>query len=111
MGKLSALVLAGAVLVGAAIAGHNLLHYEILQPVPVTWTHLPEEIAVLDLERDRRVLVGRMGSAQRVGAIGAGRLPLEATEGHAADLRAELTVLDRQLEALRARATAARSAR
>ncbi|HSE95672.1 MAG TPA: hypothetical protein VLD61_07245 [Methylomirabilota bacterium] len=106
-----ALVLVGSVLFGAAVAGYNALHYEILQPVPVTWTHLPEEIAVLDLERDRRILVGRMGSAQRVGAIGAARLPIETTEGHAADLRTELAALDRQLDALRTRAAAARAGR
>lgn len=111
MGKLSALVLAGTLLFGAAVAGYNALHYEVLQPVPVTWTHLPEEIAVLELERARRTLVGRLGSAQRVGTLGGGRLPLETTEGQAADLRSELAALDRQLEALRARAAAVRAAR
>jgi hypothetical protein len=111
MGKLVALVLAGTVLGGAAVAGYNALHYEILQPVPVPWTHLPEEIAVLELERARRILVGRMSSAERVGAIGGGRLPLEATEGQAAGLRSELAALDRQLEGLRTRAAAARAAR
>jgi len=111
MGKLAALVLAGAILAGAAVAGYNVLRYELLDPVPVAWTHLPEEVAVLELERARRTLVGRIGSAQRVGAIGGGRLPLETTEGQVAELRAELAALDGQLGALRARVAAARAAR
>jgi hypothetical protein len=102
VGKLFTLVVIAA-LAGGVVAVYNAIHYDVLQPVPLTWTHRPEEIQLLELEHQRRNLLAKLASSQRMASAGGLYLPLETTAGHMEALQAELAALDARIRALRAK--------
>jgi hypothetical protein len=102
VGKLVGFVVFAALVAGAGFAAYNQFQYELLQPYPVSWNHGPREHELLQLSRERRGLVARIASAQRIGSIGGLRLPLETTAEHQEALKAELAALDARIAALRA---------
>ena len=98
MGKLLALLLIGA-LAGAAVAAYNAFVYEVVQPLPLSWTHGVDELRLLELERERRSLVARLGTGQRVTSL-AGAPQIGAPDDGE---KAALARLDGEIAALRAR--------
>ncbi len=109
MGRLVAFVLFGALVAGLGLAAYNQLHYDQPQPFPVSWNHLPEELQLLDLERERRTLVGRLGSAQRMASVGGRLMPIETTAGQIESIKSELAALDTRIAALKAEILAIRT--
>ncbi len=99
MGRLLALGLLGVV-AGAGIAAYNAVRYEVLQPIPLSWNHSPDEMALLALERERRTLAAKLRSGERTLSLAG--VPL-ATASEDDTLRADLAALDRQIETLQAR--------
>ncbi len=103
MGKLLWLLLIVA-LAGTSLAAYNAFRYEIVQPFPLGWNHSEDELRLLDLERERRQLVAKMGSERRATSLAG--LPLATLEDD--DLKATLAAVDREIATLRARVPAPR---
>jgi hypothetical protein len=106
MSKFLGLILAGAIVAGAAVAAYNHVVYDRLQPFPLAWNHDAEEFALIQLERERAALLAKLGSAQRIASIGGALLPLETTAGHQERLQRERAALDERIARLRATITA-----
>jgi hypothetical protein len=102
VGKLLALVLVVA-LAGAAVAAYNAVVYEVVQPVPLSWNHSVDELRLIELERERRNLVAKLGGNQRVTSL-AGAPQIGAPDETE---KAALARLDGEIAALRARISAA----
>lgn len=98
MGKLVALVLVVAVS-AAAVAAYNAFVYEVVQPLPLSWNHSVDELRLIELERERRNLVAKLGANRRVTSLaGAPQIGVPDEEEKAA-----LARLDAEIAALRAR--------
>ena len=102
MGKLLALVLMLALAAGA-VAAYNAFVYEVVQPLPLNWNHSVDELRLIELERERRNLVAKLGTGQRVTSL-AGAPQIGALEE---DEKAALARLDGEIAALRARIASA----
>ena len=53
MGKVVALLLVLG-LAASAVAAYNFFVFEVVQPVPLSWTHSEDELRLVELERERR---------------------------------------------------------
>lgn len=100
MGRLIGLTLVLALVAGAGTTIYNVYLYEVLSPFPLSWTHSPVELELVDLLRAREALTRRLASARRVGS--AGGLAVLTQEAPGAEVEAELAALDRKIAALRA---------
>jgi len=98
VGKLLALILVLALAAGA-VAAYNAFVYEIVQPFPLSWNHGADELRLIELERERRQLAGRLGAGQRVMGL-AGVPQIGAPDENE---KAALARLDGEIAALRAR--------
>jgi hypothetical protein len=102
VGTLIGLLLAVAAL-GGVFSAYNAYQYERLQPYPLAWNHDAQQIEVVELERVRRELAGRLGSVRRMtGGRVAGLAPPAVTDDATTRLTAELEALDARIAALRA---------
>jgi hypothetical protein len=99
VGKLVVLAILVA-LAGGAVAAYNAAVYEVLEPLPVAWTRDPLALELLELERTRRGVAGRIGASRRVAGL-SGLATLDPADP-AGDAAAELAALDRRIAALRA---------
>jgi hypothetical protein len=106
MGRLVGLGLVLALLAGGAMTVYNLYLYEVVSPVPLSWTHSPAELELVELLRTREALVRRLGSARRIGS--ASGLAVLTQEKPGAEVEAELAMLDRRIGALQAEVAAGR---
>ena len=102
MGKLLALVLVLAIAAGT-VAAYNTFVYEVSQPFPLGWNHTADELRLIELERERRNLVARLGAGQRVTSLAGA--PQIGAPGD--DEKAALDRLDGEIAAVRARIGAA----
>jgi hypothetical protein len=98
VGKVVALLLVLGLAAGA-VAAYNFFVFEVVQPVPLSWTHSEDELRLVELERERRGLAARLGAGQRVTSL-AGVPQVGAPD---ASDKAALARLDAEIEALRAR--------
>ena len=98
MGKLLALVLVVA-LSAATVTAYNAFVYELVQPVPLSWNHSVDELRLIGLERERRNLVAKLGTGQRVTSL-AGAPQIGVVDENE---KAALARLDGEIAALRAR--------
>src|SRR5262245_53155263 len=99
MGRLIGWILVLAVLVGVTTAIYNLYVFEVLSPFPLSWTHRPLELELVELERTREALVRRLASARRIGSLSG--LANVAPETKDSESEAELAALDGRIAALR----------
>jgi len=105
VGKVLFVVLLGAAVAGAGFTGYHAVRYDLLQPFPLAWNHLPEEVELLELEYLRRGLVAKLGSAERISSLSGLHMPL-APGSPGEELKAELAALDARIGTLRARVRA-----
>ena len=106
MGRLIGLSLVLALLAGAVMTVYNVYLYEVLSPFPLSWTHSPAELELVELLHTREALTRRLASARRIGS--ASGLAVLAPETPGAEVEAELAALDRRIAALRAELAAGR---
>jgi hypothetical protein len=106
MGRLLLPALLLALLAGGAMTFYNLYLYEMVSPVPLSWTHSPAELELAELQRIRAALTLRLGSARRIGS--ASGFATLAQEKPGADIEAELAVIDQRIAALEAQLAAGR---
>ena len=102
MGTVVGLLLAVAAL-GGVFSVYNAYQYERFQPYPIAWSHDAQQIEVLELERVRRELAGRLASVRRTtgGAVG-GLMPPAVGDDAMTRLAGELQALDARIATLRA---------
>src|SRR5215468_10972972 len=100
MGRLVGWILVLAVLAGVTTAIYNVYVYEVLSPFPLSWTHSPLELELVELLRSREVLVRRLASGRRIGSMSG--LAIVAPETKDTDGEAELAALDGRIAAVRA---------
>jgi hypothetical protein len=91
-------------LAAVAVAAYNFFVFEVVQPVPLSWTHSEDELRLVELERERRGFAARLGAGQRVTSL-AGVPQVGAPD---ASDTAALARLDAEIAALRARISASR---
>ena len=100
MSRLVGLAVVLALVGGGAMTLYNLYVYEVVSPVPLSWTHSPAEVELAELLRTRETLTRRLASARRVGS--ASGLAVITQENPGAEIEAELAALDRRIAAVRA---------
>jgi hypothetical protein len=108
VGRLVGLVLVLTLLAGAAMSVYNVYRYEVLSPFPLSWTHDPADLELVELMQTHEALTQRLGSTRRI--EGASGLAVLAPDGSGAEIEAELAVLDQKIAVLRARVATGRDA-
>ena len=108
MGRPVGVALTVAVLAGGAMSVYNAYLYEVFSPFPLSWTHDPAELELLELLRTRETMTQRLASARRIGS--ASGLAALATEAPGAEIEAELAAVDQRIAALRTTLAAGRGA-
>lgn len=104
MGKLIGLACL-AVLLGATTLAYNVFRFDVMDPLPLSWTRRPEEVRLIELRRERRLLAARLGGGRRVSSLAG--MPADGGEAGDEGLRAELDRLDEQIARLEAGLTVA----